>query len=82
MTHTASDVLDFTLTGTLSSPDFIPWMNRQAGKLGVTYDARLVSAARMQITAEGAPEMLEAFALACSLGPSSVMIDELLWGND
>jgi len=76
------DTTQFSLLGRISSPVFHQWMAKQAAKLGVAFDSTELSAERIDVTASGAPEMLEAFALACSLGPESVLVDELVWQND
>lgn len=69
--------MTFHLTGQLSSSDFPAWMTRQATKLGVVFDVTNKTAHNMDVSASGAHEMVEAFALACSLGPKSVCIEML-----
>jgi len=78
----AQSAVRFSLLGRISSPDFQGWMSKQAAKLGVAFNITELSADRMDLSASGAPEMLEAFALACSLGPESVLVDELIWQKD
>jgi hypothetical protein len=57
-------------------------MARHARKLGVVFDISGSLPNRVDIIARGAPEMVEAFALACSLGPKSVSVDALHIADD
>ena len=67
----------FELTGRLGGEEFPAWMDRHARKLGVAFRAERRRADLLRVEATGAAEMVEAFALACSLGPKSVCIDGL-----
>ena len=69
--------LAFSLTGQLGSYDFDQWLERHARKLGVEFEITQRSSRLICIEVAGAGEMIEAFALAASLGPKSVNIDEL-----
>jgi acylphosphatase len=69
--------LTFSLTGQLDSYDFDQWLERHARKLGVEFEITQRSSRLICIEVAGAGEMIEAFALAASLGPKSVNIDEL-----
>ncbi|MEM9320525.1 MAG: acylphosphatase [Pseudomonadota bacterium] len=76
--NSAEPALTFHLTGQLTAgAEFRGWMARHARKLGVSFVVERASAREMQVAAQGAPEMVEAFALACSLGPKGVYIDTL-----
>jgi acylphosphatase len=72
-----SSTLTFHLTGQLHSKDFHAWMTRQAQKLEIDFNVINRTPHQMDVSAFGTPVMLEAFALACSLGPKSVCIDTL-----
>ena len=69
--------LAFRLTGQLDSCDFDQWLERHARKLGVEFEITQRSSRLIFIEVAGVSEMIEAFALAASLGPKSVIIDEL-----
>ena len=69
--------LAFRLTGQLNGVDFDQWLKRHARKLGVEFEITQRSSRLICIKAVGLSEMVEAFALAASLGPKSVHIDEL-----
>lgn len=76
--------LTFLLAGDVEQDDFVPWMERQASRLGVVFTVVQHSTDAITLRAVGAPEMTQAFALACSLGPKSVLIEHLriLEGGD
>lgn len=57
-------------------------MYRHAGKLGVEMEILKRSANAMSVRAAGLREMVDAFALATSLGPQSVCIDRLDYLDD
>lgn len=69
--------LVFSLVGDVDQGDFVPWMERQASKLGVGFTVSVQTENNLTLRAVGEPEMTQAFALACSLGPQSVRIDHL-----
>lgn len=69
--------LTFKLVGDLDHGDFVPWMKKQADKLGISFTVGQPSIREMTLRAVGAPEMTDAFALACSLGPKSVHVESL-----
>ncbi|MGI9357190.1 MAG: hypothetical protein ACR2PF_18790 [Rhizobiaceae bacterium] len=53
-------------------------MQRHSAKLGVEFTISQRLPHRVSVEATGAMEMLNAFALACSLGPQSVCIERLV----
>ena len=69
--------LVFSLVGDVDQADFVPWMERQACKLGVRFTVSQRAESNLTLRAAGEPEMTQAFALACSLGPKSVRIAQL-----
>jgi len=73
----AQPALTFSLVGNVDQSDFMAWMERQASKLGVVFSVVQHSESELTLRAVGAPEMTQAFALACSLGPKSVRVDHL-----
>lgn len=70
--------LAFHLVGRVGAEDFTAWMRRHSAKLGVEFAIRQNLPHLVAIEATGAAEMVEAFALACSLGPQSVFVEELV----
>lgn len=71
------ETITFRLLGQVGATDFFTWMERHAGKLGVEFDMIEALPHRVSIRARGAEEMVDAFALACSLGPRSVCVEML-----
>lgn len=69
--------LTFSLVGDVDQSDFVPWIERQACKLGVRFTVVQQSGNELMLRAVGASEMTQAFALSCSLGPKSVLVDQL-----
>ena len=65
------------LKGEIGAEDFGPWMERHARKLGVEIEFGLHSSREIRVLTKGPPEMVDAFALAASLGPRSVNVDTL-----
>jgi len=70
--------LAFHLFGRVGAADFPAWMQKHSAKLGIEFEIRQRRPHLVSVEATGAMEMLNAFALACSLGPQSVCIDKLV----
>ncbi|WP_342077809.1 hypothetical protein [Yoonia sp. SS1-5] len=71
----------FTLAGQVGARDFPDWIARHAAKLGIAYDIAESTQRSLSLRATGAAEMVDAFALACSLGPQSVEIEALTFAD-
>ena len=65
------------LCGRVDTPDFPAWISRHATKLGVELQSTQRTSQWIVLRVTGAQEMIHALALACSLGPKSVLIDEM-----
>jgi acylphosphatase len=65
------------LTGDVQSADFPLWIARHAQKLGLTLLSSTFADNYMEVRAQGAEEMLHALALGASLGPESVLVDNV-----
>lgn len=67
----------FLIRGSVGAAAFPPWILRYAGKFGVS--ARIEAADAVQIALEirGAPDLVDAVELGCSLGPIEVWVDEI-----
>ncbi len=66
-----------SLTGHVQSADFPVWIARHAHKLGLDHVTTQQVASGLEVTAEGAEEMLQALALGVSLGPESVLVETM-----
>lgn len=65
----------FAILGRVGAPVFATWIARHAARLGLAGRVLAQSAARVDLLVEGPIELLDAMALACSLGPQEVWVD-------
>ena len=63
--------------GNVSAPDFPNWIINHAHKLGLHSISTSLHADYLDVHASGQDEMLNALALACSLGPQSALVDHV-----
>jgi len=68
----------FVVTGDVAAPHFPGWVRTYAAKLGLSVERLDLSNRGLEIESRGAPEMIESLAIACSLGPAGVMVDEVI----
>jgi hypothetical protein len=66
-----------TLCGQVGDQGFALWIGRHAGKLGLGLQFLRQTAARVEMIVSGPPDLLDAMALACSLGPQEVWVDQV-----
>ena len=65
------------LSGEIAGAEFPVWIARHAAKLGVAILDRRDLPHAMEITVAGPAEMLHALALAATLGPQSVQVEQV-----
>lgn len=65
------------LTGQVNSTDFPSWIETHARKLGIEVAGTDTAQGEMVICVLGHEEMVHALALGCSLGPKSVLVEEM-----
>jgi acylphosphatase len=65
----------FAIRGDVGDAHFVPWINRHAARLGL--EGRVLGQSRtcVEVILTGPPELLDAMALGCSLGPREVWVD-------
>lgn len=63
--------------GRVDAPDFPDWILRHASKLGLSKVSTVLTESRLEVNAAGDSEMLNALALACTLGPQSVLVERV-----
>ena len=68
---------DFRLLGHVGAMQFPGWIMRHAGKLGLTGGVLTQSADCLEMRFSGPPELLDALAIGCSLGPREVWVDRI-----
>lgn len=67
----------FALCGQVGDQGFALWIGRHAAKLGLAVRVLGQTAARVDLIVSGPPDLLDAMALACSLGPQEVWVDQV-----
>jgi acylphosphatase len=66
------------ITGDVAAPHFPGWVRRHAAKLGLEVQRLGLTNRGLEVVSRGAPEMIESLAVACSLGPAGVLVDEVV----
>ena len=72
-------VASIQVFGRVTAPDFPDWITRHACKLGLRRISTSLHADYLDVRATGQDEMLNALALACSLGPQSALVDRVIF---
>ena len=67
----------FALCGQVGHMGFPIWIKRHAGRLGLGLRLLGQNDARLDMIVSGPPDLLDAMALACSLGPQEVWVDQV-----
>ncbi len=67
----------FTIEGDVTHAAFPVWIARHASKLGLACGPIEASRHRLEFRAEGAPDMLDALEMGCSLGPIAVQVRDV-----
>lgn len=70
--------MNYLITGDVGAAHFPGWIRAHAAKLGLSVVRLDLSNRGLEIEGRGAPEMLEALAIACSLGPAGVLVDRVI----
>ncbi|OYU38294.1 MAG: acylphosphatase [Pseudorhodobacter sp. PARRP1] len=67
----------FAICGDVGAAVFAPWITRHARRLGLRGAILRHDATRLEMVVTGLPDLLDAMALACSLGPREVLVDRI-----
>lgn len=67
----------FAIMGDVGAAVFARWIARHAARLGLRGAILRHDAARLEMIVTGLPDLLDAMALACSLGPREVWVDDI-----
>lgn len=65
------------ILGSVGAPIFAAWIARHARRLDLGCSIALHRADRLEVVVTGLPDLLDAMALACSLGPREVWVDQV-----
>lgn len=63
------------LLGQVDDPAFPPWIERHRARLGLDGGIAARAVGRIDLVVTGAPDLIDAFELACSLGPAQVLVE-------
>lgn len=79
--HTAAQQIDvkeqFSIWGQVGASVYPLWIRRHAGRLGLTGRIVFQNDTRLEVVLCGPPDLLDAMALGCSLGPQEVWVDRI-----
>ncbi len=76
-THGQDRTASIHIIGQVQAADYPEWIQRHARKLGLRDVTARLTNEGMDVRATGPDEMLNALALGCSLGPASILVDEI-----
>ena len=75
-THSIVTIL-IRIHGSFTYKLFVPWIQERSERLGVHSSLKYHSNELLEITASGHEILVDALALACSLGPMSTTVDDV-----
>lgn len=73
-----NDCETLAILGDVGAASFVPWIQKHAGKLGLTHRISHIGSDRIELTLEGPLELIDAMEMGCSLGPIDVWVDTIL----
>jgi hypothetical protein len=71
---TMSERTRFVFTGRFRTDSFIEFARHRAARLGLWIDVAGMSDEAMTVNVSGAAELIDAFEMACSLGPYDCLV--------
>lgn len=69
---------NFTMIGDFEEVNFQKWIQHRADILDVDLEVKSASSSLMEISASGHPILIDAFEIACSLGPLESTVDSIV----
>ena len=67
----------FVFTGRLRTDSFVEFARHRAARLGLWIDVTQMSEEAITVNVAGAAELVDAFEMACSLGPYDCLVPEI-----
>lgn len=64
-----------TIRGRFDADTMVEWIGHRARKLSLRSSIGATTSTRIVVHVAGPPELIDAMALACSLGPGEALID-------
>ena len=74
---TMSERARFVFTGRFRADSFIEFARHRAARLGLWIDLAQISDEAITVNVSGAAELVDAFEMACSLGPYDCLVLEV-----
>lgn len=68
----------FTIIGRFAPPDFTPWIEGHARRLGVAVRFGDPAPGALAMQVDGPPDLIDAMEMGCLLGPQKVWVDAIL----
>jgi acylphosphatase len=69
-----SEQARFVFSGRLRTDSFIEFARHRAARLGICIDVALISEMAITVNVSGPAELVDAFEMACSLGPYDCLV--------
>lgn len=67
----------FTFTGSFQPESFGAFVRHRAGRLALSAMIRESGPTRIEVEVTGEPDLLDAFEMACSLGPADALVRDV-----
>jgi len=74
---TMSERARFVFTGRLRTDSFVEFAHHRAARLGLSIDVAQISEVAITVNVSGPAELVDAFEMACSLGPYDCLVLEV-----
>lgn len=70
------------IRGSFAPEIMVEWIAHRAGRLSINFATEVMCPDRIEVDVSGPEELIDAMALACSLGPASTLIHEVRRTNE
>jgi hypothetical protein len=70
----------FVFTGRFVPESFAAFVRHRVARLALAADPPEVGPARVRVTVAGQPDLVDAFEMACSLGPIDCLVEDVIRG--
>jgi hypothetical protein len=71
---TVTETVRMSFTGRFVPPSFLEFVDRRAARLDLDVSITSADARRVAVEISGQPDLIDAFEMACSLGPLDCMV--------
>lgn len=69
-----TETVRISFTGHFVPPSFLDFVDRRAARLDLDVSVKSVGAYRVAVEISGQPDLIDAFEMACSLGPLDCIV--------